>query len=887
MVANKEKAVKRKASIAEAKAEQTVSKQEPEDSNEGSNEESDYASDEENLLGNINNEGEDSSDSDGENDSEEDDDDEVLSFESLGSDLDADSDEEVGARLEAIENDDDGEGEDAEDEEEFDSADDVNSDSESEEEDEEDTEEDSMEDEDLDEEEEVKKVQESKPAKPAEPAKPAKQTKPAKPAKPAKKEQKKEVTQDESDDEGPLPEDDDDDDVGLKLGRIEDVLGTEEKKTRGLSVFPTLPKKKGKAKDEYAAGDTSDEEDIRNTVGNIPMHWYDEYKHIGYDWDAKRIIKAKKGDAIDDFLQRMEDPNFWRTVTDPQTGQKVVLSDADIGLIKRIMSGRNPDVEYNDYEPFIEWFTSEVEKMPIRNIPDSKRSFLPSKVEKQKIGKYVHALKMGWMKTREEKRRLALLRRMPKFYMLWQTDHGKEDMRRIHDHVVAPKRALPGHAESYNPPPEYLFDDKELAEWKRLAAEPWKRKRPFVPRKYSSLREVPAYGRYVKERFLRCLDLYLCPRSRRSRVAVGPEYLVPKLPSPRDLQPYPTLQNLIYKGHTNMIRSISVEPKGEYLVTGSDDMTVKIWEISTARCIRTIPTGDIVRSVAWCPNSKISLVAVASGKRVLLINPKVGDYMLVKKTDDLLSEAPRSDTVDNERIKSAIQWSEVTEEESKAGIRIVITHFREVRQVTWHGRGDYFATVMPDAAYRSVMIHQLSKRRSQLPFSKSKGLVQCVLFHPVKPCLFVATQRHVRVYDLVKQMMLKKLYPGCKWISSIAIHPKGDNLLVGTYEKRLMWFDLDLSTKPYQQLRIHNSAIRGVAFHQRYPLFASAGDDRSVVVSHGMVYNDLLQNPLIVPLRRLKNHEVVNDFSVFDIVFHPTQPWIFSSGADNTVRLYT
>ncbi|XP_050073826.1 ribosome biogenesis protein BOP1 homolog [Anopheles maculipalpis] len=879
MVANKEKATKRKASIAEVKAEQIASKQEAEESTEDSNEESDYASDEENLLGNINNEGEDSSDSDREYDTDEDDDDEVLSFESLGSDGEEDSEEDTGARLEEIENDND---EDAEDEEEPDSADDVNSDSESEEDDEED--EDSSE-EDLEEEQEVEenveKMQESKPAKSEKPAQPAKS---AKPAKPVKQDNKKKATRNESDDEGPLPADDEDE---LRLGRIEDVLGEGEKKTRGLSVFPTLPKRKGKPKDEYAAGDTSDEEDIRNTVGNIPMHWYDEYKHIGYDWDAKRIIKAKKGDAIDDFLQRMEDPNFWRTVTDPQTGQKVVLSDDDIGLIKRIMAGRNPDVEYNDYEPFVEWFTSEVEKMPIRNIPDSKRSFLPSKVEKQKIGKYVHALKMGWMKTRAEKRRLEAIRRMPKFYMLWQTDHGKEDMRRIHDHVVAPKRPLPGHAESYNPPPEYLFDEKELEQWKRLANEPWKRKRPFVPQKYNSLREVPAYGRFIKERFLRCLDLYLCPRSRRTRVAVGPEYLVPKLPSPRDLQPFPTLQNLIYKGHTNMIRCISVEPKGEYLVTGSDDMTVKIWEISTARCIRTIPTGDIVRSVAWCPNSKISLVAVASGKRVLLINPKVGDYMLVKKTDDLLAEAPRSDTVDNERIQTAIQWGEVTEEESKAGVRIVITHFREVRQVTWHGRGDYFATVMPDAAYRSVMIHQLSKRRSQLPFSKSKGLVQCVLFHPVKPCLFVATQRHVRVYDLVKQMMLKKLYPGCKWISSMAIHPKGDNLLVGTYEKRLMWFDLDLSTKPYQQLRIHNSAIRGVAFHQRYPLFASAGDDRSVVVSHGMVYNDLLQNPLIVPLRRLKNHEIVNDFSVLDLVFHPTQPWIFSSGADNTVRLYT
>lgn len=100
--------------------------------------------------------------------------------------------------------------------------------------------------------------------------------------------------------------------------------------------------------DEYEH-DTSDEEDIRNTVGNIPMHWYDEYKHIGYDWDAKQLIKPGKRDQLDDFLKRMEDPDFWRTVKDPQTGQDVILSEADIDLIKRINLRRNPDATFDEY----------------------------------------------------------------------------------------------------------------------------------------------------------------------------------------------------------------------------------------------------------------------------------------------------------------------------------------------------------------------------------------------------------------------------------------------------------------------------------------------------------------------------------------------------------
>ncbi|KAG7203143.1 hypothetical protein KM043_010263 [Ampulex compressa] len=640
-------------------------------------------------------------------------------------------------------------------------------------------------------------------------------------------------------------------------------------------------------KDEYEY-DSSDEEDIRNTVGNIPMKWYDEYDHIGYDWDGKKIVKPQKGDQLDNFLKRMEDPDFWRTIKDPQTGQDVILSEADIDLITRIQKQKIPDAQFDEYAPWVEWFTSEVMKTPLRKFPEHKRSFLPSKPEARKVSKIVHALKMGWMKsTAELEKERAEKKNQPQFYMLWQTDDQAEEMRRIHKHIAAPKRHLPGHAESYNPPPEYLFDKRELKEWNKQSSTPWKRKLHFIPQKYNSLREVPAYSRYIKERFQRCLDLYLCPRALKMRLTIEPEDLVPQLPSPKDLQPFPTTLSMVFKGHTDMVRSISAEAMGQYIASGGDDMCLKIWEVATGRCVKTVPCGGVIRCVAWCPNQAISLIAVAADRKVLLINPGVGDHLITSKTDRLLEIIPQSDIMVNERVKSAVQWEQADDEHWPKGIRVILNHFKTVKQVTWHGKGDYFATVMPDGQNRSVLINQLSKRKSQLPFSRSKGLIQCVLFHPIRPYLFVATQRNVRIYDLVKQEMVKKLLSNSQWISTMAIHPGGDNILVGTYDRKMLWFDLDLSTKPYQTLRLHGTGVRGVAFHKRYPLFASGADDRGLIVSHGMVYNDLLQNPLIVPLKRLCNHEAFNDFGILDVMFHPIQPWVFSAGADSTILMYT
>ncbi|XP_078086270.1 ribosome biogenesis protein bop1 [Mustelus asterias] len=623
-------------------------------------------------------------------------------------------------------------------------------------------------------------------------------------------------------------------------------------------------------------GDTSDEEDIRNTVGNIPMEWYQDYPHIGYDLDGKKIYKPiRNKDELDEFLDKMENPDYWRTIPDKMTGTEIRLTDEQIDLIHRIQKGQYGDVKFNPHEPSIDFFTHETMIHPVTNHPAHKRSFIPSLIEKEKVSKLVNAIKQGWIKPRKPRDDT------PCYYDLWAQEDPNAILGRHKMHVPAPKLKLPGHEESYNPPPEYLLTEEERLAWEQQ--EPEERKLNFLPQKFTSLRAVPAFSRFIHERFERCLDLYLCPRQRKMRVNVDPEDLIPKLPKPKDLQPFPTTQALVYTGHTNLVRCISVSPSGQWLASGSDDCTIRFWEVSTGRCMRTIEMEGIVRSIAWNPNPVHCLVALTVDQSVVLVNPCLGDKLLYNATDQLIASFVKPE----EESIQPVEWSAAEGDSFDKGLRLTIKHNKMVKQVTWHGKGDYLATVIPDNGNAQVLIHQLSKRRSQNPFRKNKGMVQCVLFHPIRPYFFVATQRYVRVYNLLKQELTKKLMANCKWVSSMAIHSGGDNVICGSYDSRLAWFDLDLSTKPYKVLRHHKRALRGVAFHKHYPLFASASDDGTVIVCHGMVYSDLLQNPLIVPVKLLRGHEITQDLGVLDVTFHPTQPWLFSSGADGTIRLYT
>ena len=146
------------------------------------------------------------------------------------------------------------------------------------------------------------------------------------------------------------------------------------------------------------------------------------------------------------------------------------------------------------------------------------------------------------------------------------------------------------------------------------------------------------------ERFNRLLDLYLATRSKRKKLEIDPQSLVPKLPRPEELKPFPTQESIQYLGHTDRVRSISVDATGQWLITGkhilvimyihksvqvqwyikiecllifslragSDDKTVRLWEVSTGRCMRQWTLPDVAFVVEWNPNVNLHCFAVAT-----------------------------------------------------------------------------------------------------------------------------------------------------------------------------------------------------------------------------------------------------------------------------------
>lgn len=69
---------------------------------------------------------------------------------------------------------------------------------------------------------------------------------------------------------------------------------------------------------------------------------------------------------------------------DEYNDEEIVLSREELRMIQRIREGRFPHVEVNPFEPEVDWFTRDVEVMPLSAAPEPKRRFIPSKWEEKK-----------------------------------------------------------------------------------------------------------------------------------------------------------------------------------------------------------------------------------------------------------------------------------------------------------------------------------------------------------------------------------------------------------------------------------------------------------------------------------------------------------------------
>ena len=589
--------------------------------------------------------------------------------------------------------------------------------------------------------------------------------------------------------------------------------------------------------------DDSSDEELKVRIGNVPISWYDNSKYLGYDISGNRVAKVLKSDQLDQHISKSDDPGWWRTIIDHLNATKVRITDEMLEVIRKVRSRKCVGSAIDPFSDF-DLSAPKQEFGLGTDVLPPKRSFIPSKWEQIKVRRLAKAVEKGLIKASKASKDVK-----DEVFDLWTEEVQDEK-------PAPPKWKLPSNIESYNPPAEYLWTEAEEKEWNEK--DPMNRDLPFVPRKYLALRKVPGYEGLVKERFDRCLDLFIAPRVVRPKINVDPDSLIPQLPDPENFRPFPEVLAMKFEGHEGIVSFCDFFAGGEFLASGDSKGVVKVWESSTGKCISSTLFKKKISCVAW--NPIIPVLAICSGHKVC-----VTSFELPEKYE--IPNVPPQES------------KYVTWKYKSASIKL---HFRRnVSYLTWHGKGDYFSTYCKrENTSSKVLVHSLSRFQTHKIFSKqSKGNIKTMAFHPKRPLFFVATDKNILVYNLKQQLLIKK-FKGLESPVSMNVHISGDHLLVACEDCKVLWYDYDLSSIPFKTFPFHKKQLTFVHSHKRFPLFATAGQDKTVHIFHGQVYQDYTQQPLIVPLRVIHTENVPKV-----CLFHPKQPWL-ACAEGNLINLY-
>ena len=652
---------------------------------------------------------------------------------------------------------------------------------------------------------------------------------------------------------------------------------SEEKKIIKKGETPKILNKKQKRVVESNSSDDSSDEEVLVRTGDVPENWYDGMEHVGYDINSQKVMKNKQEDEIEKFIKKANDKNWWREIYDSKNNTSVYLSDKDLEIINRIRQGKmaNKSVGEDDY--FEDDLPYQIH--PMSNQIPSKKKFGFSRNEQKTINRLIYLYKNGLMPMEKPKKEPA------KIFDIWEfEDENDLSSYRPGFGYQIPKRDLPDNDESYNPK-----DNKEEG----------------------ILRRIPRYDNLIEEELERCCDLFLSARTIRKKLDLKENDILPDLPKPEELKPFPTKECMVYKGHESSIRDICCDPNGNVLISADNGNLVFFWDIQTGKIITKFDLKEKVRSINI--NKFLKLVVICTETHILFFLPK---YLEKKYKEEILSLIKdkiypkintNKNTISNNNkekkdnnnitINDSFVWHipKSASKKEKQGVLFYLKWTQGIiKNIVWHNKGDYFATLSKNAQGKSqVYIHSLTKMTHQLPISHIKGNANCISFHPNKPYFIVATNSNIFVYNLQKQELTRKFISNLNTINKISLHKNGNDLIAGDKSGKVAWFQLELSSKPFKLMDYHQDKIKAVEFNNNFPLFLSCSRNGKLVVYYGKVNEEELVDPLIVPLKVLKigntdkNMENTNKNKLLTCAcFHPKQIWIFSGGEDGKIRMW-
>ncbi|MHC5611443.1 MAG: protein kinase domain-containing protein [Nostoc sp.] len=343
-----------------------------------------------------------------------------------------------------------------------------------------------------------------------------------------------------------------------------------------------------------------------------------------------------------------------------------------------------------------------------------------------------------------------------------------------------------------------------------------------------------------------------------STLVITPRFQLSR-PVGLDQQNWQCVQTL--KGHSSMVHAIAISSDGQFIASGSNDKTIKLWQVDTGKLVRQLGRwssghSNMVHSVAFSPISPNLYDQEKSGKPVGIADRNWG----------ILASGSWDNTIK--------LWDVNTGKE----IRTLIGHANWVNSVAFSPDGKFLASGSADCTIKLWQVHTGIEIQTITGHSDS---VSSVAYCPKTPTTNSKDRQLVASGSNDYTIKLWQVYTGkniCTltghsfFVNCIAFSQDGEILASASADNTIKLWHVN-TRREIRTLIGHSDSVWSVAFSQDGQFLASGSWDKTIKLWH------VESGREISTLTGHSNY-------VRCVAFSPNGQTLVSGGDDDTIKIW-
>ncbi|MBC8875872.1 MAG: protein kinase [Planctomycetes bacterium] len=365
----------------------------------------------------------------------------------------------------------------------------------------------------------------------------------------------------------------------------------------------------------------------------------------------------------------------------------------------------------------------------------------------------------------------------------------------------------------------------------------------------------------------------------------------------------PAATPLVLKGHEGHIRAMAISADSRWLVTGSDDMTARLWDLTSDLMNNPFAAPHVLRGhlgaivdVAisadsrWAVTASVDKTARVWDLTFNTFNDPAATPIVLRGHEDWITAVAISPdgnwVVTGSADKTARLW-DLTSEEPSASSIILSGHDDQVTAVAISPNGRWAVTGSADATARRWDLAAKDPSTTPIVLRGHEHTVSAISMGPNSCWLATGSgDKTARLWDLTSKDPAARpivLRGHDDRVTAVAISPDGRSIVTGSADKTARLWDLaskDPSLTPVV-LRRDRGNIEDIAISPDSHWLVTRSRDNATHVCSVTLWDLTSKNPSAAPI------VLCQDEGWFSLVaISPDNRWLVTGSSDYTVQLW-